>query len=105
MNEDVPDVLGYARKRRGIFEGKEWATSLRKAGIRVKRWDEAFAWVNENVSVQPLQNSWPFLDDRHRVRQESIPNELLIWIYFRIEPDDENCTLLWIETRRIRRVG
>ena len=103
--EDVPDVPGYARKLRGLFEGTEWAQSLADAGITVKEWDDAWNWATENIAVQPLQNSWPYLDDLHRIIQLSIPNELLVWIYFRIEPDDENCTLHWIKTQRIRRVG
>jgi hypothetical protein len=37
--------------------------------------------------------------------QVSLPNELLGNVYFRIEPDDDNCTLLWIEAKPITRVG
>jgi hypothetical protein len=106
MNEDVPDVLGWARKTRGIYEGEQWAASLAAANIPVQVWDERFRFATENISVQPLQNSTPFIDHPYRLLQVYLPNEMIAWVFFRIEPDDENCTLLWITgARRIIRVG
>jgi hypothetical protein len=101
----VPPLLGGERKARGIFEGPEWAESLGRAGIPIPVWDQRFMWALENISEQPLQNTHAFLTDDYRLIQISLPNQLLGWVYFRIEPDDENCTLLWIEVRQIRRVG
>ena len=105
MSEDVPDVLGWERRQRGIFEGKEWGTALGAAKLDAKAWDQRFSFAVENISVQPLQNSWPFLDHEHRLTQVSLPNELIGWVYFRIERDDQNCTLLWVEVKRFHRVG
>jgi hypothetical protein len=98
-------ALGSARKWRGIFEADEWRDSLAAAGLSAQDWDERFRFAIENISVQPLENTTPFLDHEYRIIQVSLPNELIGWVYFRIEPDDENCTLLWIEVRRFRRVG
>ena len=98
-------VLGSARKSRGIFEGDEWTESLGRARIPVPVWDDRFLWAIENISVQPLENTTPFVEHATRMLQVFLPNELVGWVYFRIEPDDENCTLLWIEVRQFRRVG
>ncbi len=97
--------LGSARKLRGIYEGAEWAASLSGANISVEDWDHRFPWAQENISVQPLKNTFEFLDVAHRLIQISFPNQMVGWVYFRIEPDDENCTLLWIEARWFQRVG
>jgi hypothetical protein len=103
---DVPDVPGYARKARGVFEGEQWAESLAEAGISVEEWDDRFRYaVDVNISYQPLQNTTQFLEENHRLLQVSRPNELIGMVYFRIEPDDNNCTLLWIEAKRFTRVG
>lgn len=97
--------LGAARKSRGIIEGDEWDPQLGKLRLTQGAWDEHFGFgVEANISVQPLVNTHAFLDDAHRLIQLQIPN-WIIWIYFRIEPDDENCTLLWLEARPIRKVG
>jgi hypothetical protein len=99
-------VLGDARKSRGIFEGPEWAESLAAADIPVEVWDETFLWAIENISERPLVNTFPFLDQEdRRLIQVSIPNALLAWVYFQVEGNDENCTLLWIEVKRFQRVG
>lgn len=97
--------LGSARKSRGIFEGPEWTESLGKAKIPVSVWDERFLWAIENISEQPLVNTLPFLTDDYRLMRIFLPNQMIGWVYFHIEPDDENCTLLWIEVRRFARVG
>lgn len=98
-------LLGWERKSRGLFEGEEWAQSLADAGITPQIWDERFLFAIVNISEQPLENTHPFLEHSHRLIQVSLPNELIGDVYFRIEPDDNNCTLLWIEAKRIRRVG
>jgi hypothetical protein len=104
--QDVPNVPGYTRKARGVFEGPEWAASREAAGISVDQWDDRFRYaVDVNISYQPLQNTTPFGEETHRLLQVSLPNELIGMVYFRIEPDDNNCTLLWIEARRFTRVG
>src|SRR5438105_2980903 len=97
--------LGSAKRSRGIYEGDEWAESLAAAQITVEEWDLRFLWAIENISEQPLQNTWPFLEDSHRLIQISRPNQMIADVYFRIEPDDENCTLLWVEARHFKRVG
>jgi hypothetical protein len=104
-SQDVSDALGWERKPRGIFEGPDWAESLAKAKITPKDWDERFSFAIHNISVQPLQNTTAFTTEAHRLIQVSLPNELIGWVYFRIEPDDENCTLLWIEAKRFTRLG
>jgi hypothetical protein len=98
-------VLGWARKSRGICEGPEWAESLAAAHISARDWDQRFLFAIENISVQPLANAHPFLEHSHRILQVSLPNEMIANVYFRIEPDDNNCTLLWIEAKRFHRVG
>jgi hypothetical protein len=101
----VNGALGWTRKSRGIFEGEEWAESLAAARISAQEWDERFLFAIENISVQPLENSHPFLEHSHRLMQVSLPNSMIANVYFRIEPDDNNCTLLWIEAKRFHRVG
>jgi hypothetical protein len=98
-------LLGWERKSRGIFESEEWAQSLEDAQITPQIWDDRFLFSIVNISEQPLENTHPFLEHRYRLIQVSLPNELIGDVYFRIEPDDNNCTLLWIEAKRIRRVG
>jgi hypothetical protein len=98
--------LGAARRSRGIFEGDEWDPQLDRLGVTQAEWDEYFRFsIEENVSVQPLVNTYAFLSDEYRLIQMWIPNRWIIWVYFRIEADDENCSLLWLEPREIRRLG
>jgi hypothetical protein len=97
--------LGWERKSRGIFEGDQWAQSLADSKITPQIWDERFLFSIMNISQRPLENTHPFLEHPYRLIQVSLPNELLGNVYFRIEPDDNNCTLLWIEAKQIRRVG
>ena len=76
-----------------------------KLRLTQSEWDEHFRFaVEENISEQPLVNTFSFLDVGHRLIQMQIPN-WIIWVFFRIEPDDEYCTLLWLEARPIRKVG
>lgn len=103
--QDVPDALGWKHSPRGIYEGSEWSDSLAAANISTQDWDERFSFALHNISMRPLQNTTQFLEHHHRLMQVSLPNELIAWVYFRIEPDDENCTMLWIEARRFVRLG
>ena len=96
--------LGAAHRSRGIFEGDEWDPQLGKLRLTQEEWDEAFRFTEANISFQPLTNTWPFLEQGYRLIQMQIPN-WIIWIYFRIEPNDENCTLLWLEARPIRKIS
>src|SRR5688572_10559628 len=105
MSQPAGSALGFEWKLRGIFEGDEWAESLAAVAISERDWDQRFRFASWNIAVQPLINTRPFLDESKRVIQVSLANELIGWVYFRIEPDDANCTLLWIEARRFSRVG
>ncbi|HZT45620.1 MAG TPA: hypothetical protein VFA24_05510 [Gaiellaceae bacterium] len=97
--------LGAARKSRTIYEGDEWDPQLGKLGLTQEEWDEHFHFaVEANISEQPLVNTWPFLEDCYRLMQMQIAN-WIIWIYFRIESDDDRCTLLWLEARPIRKIS
>ena len=95
-------------KWRGLFEGDEWDSCRRKLDPNLPRFDEVFRWMGEHISRKPREATTPFGDDDHRVMVALIPGVAELWIYFRIEPDDNNCTLLWIESkgdRVIFRVG
>ena len=97
--------LGAAQRSRGIFEGNEWDPQLMKLRLTQEEWDEHFRFsIEQNISVSPLVNTYSFLEDHYRLIQMQIPN-WIIWVYFRIEPDDENCTLLWLEARAIRKIS
>lgn len=47
-------------------------------------------------------NTTAFLTENHRVMRIALPNAPEVWVYFRIEAGDDNCTLLWMEGRGIR---
>jgi hypothetical protein len=51
------------------------------------------------------QETTPFLSRPYRIIQVFIPNRMIGWVYFKIEADDEHCTLLWIEAKWFTRVG
>jgi hypothetical protein len=82
-----------------LFEGPQWDESRQAIDPDLKRFDEAFRFIEENISVEPRENTTPFLSDDHRILVSPIPGVAELWVYFRIEPDDDNCTLLWIESR------
>lgn len=98
-------VLGAEWKRRSVIEGEEWAESLAKAKIDVKDWDGRLRWVVEHVSVQPLVDTFPFLEHPYRLMHIYLPNQMVGYIFFRIEPDDEHCTLLWVHAQWFTRLG
>jgi hypothetical protein len=98
-------ILGAAKKSRGIFEGAEFAGSLKAANISVPDWDLRLRWVTNHVSTQPLVDTTAFLTHPYRLMQIWFPNRMIGWLYFRIEPNDENCTLLWVQAKWFHRVG
>jgi hypothetical protein len=89
-------------KLRGIFEGPEWGPSRLKIDHDQRRFDENFRWVVEHISRNPREATTPFLEDNHRIHRSWYPNVAELWVFFRIEPDDDNCTLLWMEGRGFR---
>ncbi len=86
-------------KWRGVFEGDEWNASREKIDRDSPRFDEMLRWVLEHISRKPREATTPFCDEDHRIIVANLPGVADLWIYFRIEPDDNNCTLLWIESR------
>jgi hypothetical protein len=88
------------RKMRTIAEGSEWDSS--KTGLSPETFDDVFRFALFNISVDPLTNTTPFMDSNHRILRTSLPNVVEVWVYFRIEPDDNVCTLLWMECRGLR---
>jgi hypothetical protein len=87
------------KKHRGLFEGPEWDQSRRNVEPDPKRFDDAFRWIADHIATEPRIWTTPFLSDNHRIMVCPISYTAELWIYFRIEPDDEDCTLLWIHTR------
>jgi hypothetical protein len=87
---------------RGLFEGPEWDACRERIGLTVETFDEVFRFAAENISVAPQVNTTPFLTDDYRIMRLSLPNVLELWVFFRIDSDDENCTLLWMEGRGLR---
>jgi hypothetical protein len=87
------------KKRRALYEGPEWDASRHAIDPDVKRFDEAFRFIAENISVEPRVNTTPFLSDEERILVSPISVYADLWIYFRTEPDDESCALLWVEKR------
>jgi hypothetical protein len=88
------------RKMRGVFEGPEWDTS--RTGLSPETFDDVFRFALFNISAAPKVNTTPFLTDDYRILRTSLPNVVEVWVYFRIEPDDNNCTLLWMHCRGLR---
>ena len=83
-----------------LIEATEWDGSRNAVDPDAARFDEAFRFVAYNISTAPRINSTAFLDDEdHRVMVSKIPGVAELWIYFRIESDDNACTLLWIQAR------
>lgn len=91
--------MAAVSKRRKLLYGPEWRESREKLDPDVDRFEEAFRFMAENIATEPLTNSTPFLGEDHRILVGLIPGVAELWVYFRIEPDDESCTLLWIESR------
>ena len=85
-------------KRRGLYEDPDWDESRQNVDPSLRRFDEALRFAFENISVAPYTNTTPFLTDDHRILRVLVPGVAELWIYFRVEPDDDNCTLLWIES-------
>jgi hypothetical protein len=90
------------KRRRGLFEGPQWDVSRRKIDTDIKRFDEGFAWALEHISVEPREGTTPFVTDDYRILEVWYPNVAKVFVFFRIEPDDDNCTLLWMHGRGFR---
>ena len=88
------------KKHRGLIEGDEWEASRQKVDPDPERFDKGFRFAAYNISTEPRVNTTPFLSDDHRILRIPTSYYSELWIYFRIEPDDENCTLLWIQERK-----
>jgi hypothetical protein len=88
------------KKYRGLFEGPEWDESRREIEPDPERFDAGFRFAAHNISTEPRTNTTPFLSESHRILVFPISYYGQLWVYFRIEPDDESCTLLWIEERK-----
>jgi hypothetical protein len=96
------------KKHRGLYEDPSWQESRAKLDPSVRRFDEAFRFFTENISTEPYVNTTAFLGEDHRILVANFPGVAEVWVYFRVEPDDNNCTLLWLESRGPRltfRVG
>jgi hypothetical protein len=87
------------KKRRTLIEGPEWDKSRHAVDRDVQRFDEAFRFIAYNISAAPKANSTQFLTSDHRVLISPVSLVADLWVYFRIEPDGEACTLLWIVKR------
>lgn len=85
---------------RGLYEGPEWEQSRQAVEPDAKRWDKAFRFGSYNIAVEPRLNTTPFLSENHRILVIPITYYAELWVYFRIEPDDQNCTLLWVHRRQ-----
>jgi hypothetical protein len=88
------------KKQRGIFEGPEWDESRRAIDPDPKRFDAGFRFAAYNISTEPRINTTRFLTEDHRILVFPISYYAQLWVYFRIESDDESCTLLWIHERK-----
>jgi hypothetical protein len=88
------------KKTRTLYEGPEWEGSRQAVDPDVKRFDEAFRFIAYNIAVAPRVNTTPFLSDNYRILVSPLSYYVDLWVYFRIEPDDESCTLLWLQTRK-----
>ena len=91
-----------AEKWRGLFEGPEWEQSrlALSGGGDIRRWDDGFRWIARHLATSPRTATTPFLSDDHRILRWRVSLTMELWVYFRIESDDESCTLLWIAERR-----
>jgi hypothetical protein len=95
-------------KIRTLIEAESWQPS--KAVLATpKRWDEAFRAACWNIATKPYANTTPFLSDRYRILRLEFAGVATLYVYFRIEEDDNACTLLWVESlggqRVLNRVG
>jgi hypothetical protein len=86
-------------KHRDVFEGPEWEESCRKIDPDVRRWDEAFRWTSFRIATEPRLGTTAFLTEDHRIVPLNLPGVAELYVYFRIESDDESCTLLWVASK------
>ncbi len=88
------------KKHRTLIEGPEWHESRRAVISDARRFDEAFRYWAYNIATEPRTNTTPFLTDDYRILISPISLEADLWIYFRMEPGDDACTLLWLQINR-----
>jgi hypothetical protein len=95
-------------KIRTLIEADTWQPSLAVLASP-RRWDEAFRAAAYNIATKPYANTTPFLSNNHRILTVPIPGVVTLYVYFRVDPDDNTCTLLWVESlggpRVLNRVG
>jgi hypothetical protein len=88
-------LLGL-RKIRTLIEGPEWQPS--KAVLVIpKRWDAMFRAAAWSIATKPRENSTPFLSENFRVMEAVFPDVARLFVYYRIEDNDDICTLLWVD--------
>lgn len=89
-------------KIRGLYEGAEWDASRQavESGSGVRQFDDWFRFPSYNIAVAPKVNTTAFLGENHRILVIPVSYYRDLWVYFRIEPDDEACTLLWVQERK-----
>jgi hypothetical protein len=85
------------KKLRTLIEGPELDESRTAVEPDLQRWDEAFRWSAYQIAVAPRVGTTPFLSPDHRILRIPISIMAELWVFFRIEPDDDYCTLLWVE--------
>lgn len=93
---------------RTLIEAETWNPS-RAVLATPQQWDAAFRATAWNISTKPYVNTTPFLSENHRISTLVFPGVVRLYVYFRIEPDDNACTLLWVDSlggpRVLNRVG
>lgn len=93
------------RKIRTLVEGDDWGPSLKKALIVTpQQWDDAFRAASWNIATRPYENTTPFISERERILTLNFPGVAKLSVYFRVEADDNVCTLLWVESHGGQRV-
>ena len=88
-------------KRRGLFEGPEWDEFAWNVEPDAVRFDEQFLGISNSIHLDALANSEGLVedDDEYRVLvTDEYPDAPELWVYFRIE-DDDNVELLWVVKR------
>jgi hypothetical protein len=88
------------KKHRELVEGPEWDESRGQIDVNLTRFDEAFRWCAYHIAREPRLATTPFLSKNHRILVIPASYTSQLWVYFRIEPDDESCTLLWVQERK-----
>lgn len=84
-------------KLRGIYRDPAFEKCCEELAPSMQRFDDAFRGIEFLIAVEPYINTTPFTDEHHRIMiTTEYPGVPELWVYFRVEPDDNNCTLLWL---------